>query len=562
MHTRGASARKPQARTRQRALHAMRSGIAGRVTPPVLAAASDQQSAHSTEAPTEQPVTQGEGNQNSAPLGQWKNLFASNRSSSSCPKLKFYAELSDADACTLLVDDLDVKCAMWKTCLIGYVSGKFPGYKALSAVIDNEFNCEAVLTLHESGWLIYKFKNEDDKLAVLRGGPYLVFGRPLMLREMPEFFNFNSSEMSTLPVWIKLPNLPLSCWSETCLSKIASVIGNPIQCDMLTSSMTRLSYARVLLEIDLRKKLRDYVKVCLPNGEVIEQQIIYETLPKFCSHCNVIGHLVETCTKFAKKNNASADNVVGGQVSVPKGVVDKGVLATEDASAEGKWETVKKKHRSNWRPKKTMTENVRGVAAKAASGVADKVASAMVDGVADTMPGSGVANSALVHNASPKAVNGMAGKVDSVVGMGEGSRPMIGTPTGAVKGAAGAPTGAVKGAAGAIRAPKDKTAAIDPLVAAWAVSGITVGVDSSVANRADLVDLAVVNDTEIVGTKVVASVESPLGTNGKPKNNANRNSNKGKLILEEVKGVTTRKGLKSKASSSGHGRTLPTNPAL
>jgi hypothetical protein len=30
MHTRGASARKPQARTRQRALHAMRSGIAGR----------------------------------------------------------------------------------------------------------------------------------------------------------------------------------------------------------------------------------------------------------------------------------------------------------------------------------------------------------------------------------------------------------------------------------------------------------------------------------------------------------------------------------------------------
>ncbi|KAJ6291125.1 hypothetical protein OIU76_023222 [Salix suchowensis] len=115
------------------------------------------------------------------------------------PKLKFYAELSDADACTLLVDDLDVKCAMWKTCLIGYVSGKFPGYKALSAAIDNEFNCEAVLTLHESGWLIYKFKNEDDKLAILRGGPYLVFGRPLMLREMPEFFNFNSSEMSTLP---------------------------------------------------------------------------------------------------------------------------------------------------------------------------------------------------------------------------------------------------------------------------------------------------------------------------------------------------------------------------
>ncbi|KAJ6365124.1 hypothetical protein OIU76_029987 [Salix suchowensis] len=203
--------------------------------------------------------------------------------------------------------------------------------------------------------------------------------------------------MSTLPVWIKLPNLPLSCWSGICLSKIASVIGNPIQCDMLTSSMTRLSYARVLVEIDLRKNLRDYVKVCLPNGEVIEQQIIYETLPKFCSHCNVIGHLVETCSKFAKKNNTSAATVVGGQVSVPKGVGVKDVLPTENDNAEGKWETVKKKHRSNWRPKKTIPENVRGVTGMAASGVAAKV------GCAVRHPG-------------------------------------------AVKGAAGAPSGAVKGA--------------------------------------------------------------------------------------------------------------------
>ncbi|KAJ6377614.1 hypothetical protein OIU76_026568 [Salix suchowensis] len=73
-----------------------------------------------------------------------------------------------------------------------------------------------------------------------------------------------------------------------------------------------------------------------------------------------------------------------------------------------------------------MAENVRGVATKAASGVANKVASAMVDGVVDTMPWEWCGKQrALVHNASPKAVNGMASKVDSVVGMGEGSRPMI-----------------------------------------------------------------------------------------------------------------------------------------
>lgn len=151
------------------------------------------------------------------------------------------------------------------------------------------------------------------------GGPYLVFGRPLILREMPEFFDFNSAEMSTVPVWIKLPNLPLRCWSSTCLSKIVSVVGNPIQSDMLTSSMARLSYACVLVEIDLRKKLREYVAICLPNGAMIDQQIVYETLPKFCSYCKVLGHMVETCSKYAKGCGKDKGKDVGGNVEANLG---------------------------------------------------------------------------------------------------------------------------------------------------------------------------------------------------------------------------------------------------
>ena len=49
------------------------------------------------------------------------------------------------------------------------------------------------LSIHETGWLIFKFTNEDDKLNVLNGGPYLVFGRPLMLRAIPEYFDFSTS---------------------------------------------------------------------------------------------------------------------------------------------------------------------------------------------------------------------------------------------------------------------------------------------------------------------------------------------------------------------------------
>jgi hypothetical protein len=43
----------------------------------------------------------------------------------------------------------------------------------------------------------------------LNGGPYQVFGQPLILRAMPKYFEFSTSEMHTIPVWVKFPSLPI-----------------------------------------------------------------------------------------------------------------------------------------------------------------------------------------------------------------------------------------------------------------------------------------------------------------------------------------------------------------
>jgi hypothetical protein len=87
--------------------------------------------------------------------------------------------------------------------------------------------------MHDSGWLIFKFTSELDMLAVLNGGPYHVFGRLLILKHMPDYFDFDTAAMIRLPVWVKFPNLPLQCWSPLCLSKLASVIGKPVHADLI-----------------------------------------------------------------------------------------------------------------------------------------------------------------------------------------------------------------------------------------------------------------------------------------------------------------------------------------
>ncbi|KAJ6959613.1 hypothetical protein NC653_037845 [Populus alba x Populus x berolinensis] len=228
----------------------------------------------------------------------WRNLFASNRNITTCPKLMHYSAFTETNGCDLVGDDLDAKCGFWKLCLIGYVAGSSPGYKALQNVIVNSWKCEASLTMHESGWLIFKFATDADKLSILAGGPYLIYGRPLILRPMPVFFfYFSSSDMHTVLVWVKFPNLPLQCWSLKCLSKIASVLGRPVQSDMLTHTMSRLSYARVLVEVNLLSDLPYSIDINLPNDSLLKQQVIYETLPRFCKHCRTLGHLTSTCPK-------------------------------------------------------------------------------------------------------------------------------------------------------------------------------------------------------------------------------------------------------------------------
>ncbi|KAJ6941259.1 hypothetical protein NC651_007140 [Populus alba x Populus x berolinensis] len=61
--------------------------------------------------------------------------------------------------------------------------------------------------------------------------------------------------------------------------------------------MTWVSYARVLIEVDLLSDLPSTVTVLLPNGKTLVQQLVYESLPCFCKQCKSLGYSTLTCTK-------------------------------------------------------------------------------------------------------------------------------------------------------------------------------------------------------------------------------------------------------------------------
>ena len=243
----------------------------------------------------------------------WKDLFSAGKQSAPCTKLQNFSLNHLTKSYVISPEDIQPQFDVWNLCVVGYVSSKSPGFRALNGLISSVWKCASTLSIHDSGWLVFRFNSEEAKLSVLHGGPYLVYGKPLILRPMTRFFDFSTKEMSKVPIWVRFPSLPLCCWSPPCLSKIASVLGKPIQSDHMTSSLARLSYARVLVEVDLREVLQHSVVVSLPDGSPLHQHVVYEALPKFCNFCNVLGHNRLLCPKAAA---SSVEGVVAPEQPV------------------------------------------------------------------------------------------------------------------------------------------------------------------------------------------------------------------------------------------------------
>ena len=245
--------------------------------------------------------------------GPWVDLFKGNRFVENGISVPSFEE----DEWELEQDDMvDMKDA-WGICLIGYVLGRFPGLKAIDEV-RKSWNTKHKFFVHESGWMVFTFEKEEDRDGVLMQGPYETFGVPWLLKVMPNYFNFGEDCFTRIPTWVKLPSLPLECWSAKALGKICSRFGVPVATDQCTALRLKPTYARILVEVDVTKPLVREIMFKLPNGKLLHQKVEYENEPKLCQKCHFVGHLQENCKARKDKRRGRSRSRVGREKLVEK----------------------------------------------------------------------------------------------------------------------------------------------------------------------------------------------------------------------------------------------------
>ncbi|GJY65949.1 hypothetical protein Tco_0468187 [Tanacetum coccineum] len=118
-------------------------------------------------------------------------------------------------------------------------------------------------------------------------------------------------EITSVPLCIKLHNVPIVAYLEVGLSLITTQLGRPIMLDSYTSIMClkswgRNTYARALVEVSADKELMDSLVVAIPfpngKGNCLEKiEIKYEWEPPRCSVCRIFDHIDEQCPKNLRR---------------------------------------------------------------------------------------------------------------------------------------------------------------------------------------------------------------------------------------------------------------------
>ncbi|XP_030540728.2 uncharacterized protein LOC115748390 [Rhodamnia argentea] len=179
---------------------------------------------------------------------------------------------------------------MLRESIVGYFLGKKIFFKITEEAIKKAWGAHVMdVRMHENGFYFTHIPDETFRRKVLDMGPITILRSTMMLQPWHPKLKLKKPANDTLPVWIRMRDIPLSLWSPQGISRIASAIGNPLYVDVQTEQMKRLSFARVCIEIKASRPRVQVIKLRW-DDELITIGVEYEWNPLSCDACGIFGH--------------------------------------------------------------------------------------------------------------------------------------------------------------------------------------------------------------------------------------------------------------------------------
>lgn len=179
---------------------------------------------------------------------------------------------------------------LWKCSLVGYSMNEAPHIGLIHATVNRIWEQpgnKSKIDVQFIGKTTVLFRIED---AGMRSR---VLGRkfwhtsevPMMVGVWSPAIAISLPDLSAIPLWVDLTNVPGYLYSKKGLSFLLRTAGKFVKLHPHTERCIRMDVARALVEVDLTKPLPNKISFKDKQGSDVMVSISYPWLPPWCASC-------------------------------------------------------------------------------------------------------------------------------------------------------------------------------------------------------------------------------------------------------------------------------------
>ncbi|KAK9206268.1 hypothetical protein WN943_016543 [Citrus x changshan-huyou] len=145
----------------------------------------------------------------------------------------------------------------WRNSAVVKLLGRTIGYRALCIRLNVMWKTTmsfSVIDL-ENNYFFIRFRSSSDVVDALTKGPWLIMGHYLTVQPWTPTFDFTTTAMDQVTVWIRLLGLAVHLYDKKILQKLRQLVGTVIKIDANTTSSTQGRFVGITVTISLAKPL-------------------------------------------------------------------------------------------------------------------------------------------------------------------------------------------------------------------------------------------------------------------------------------------------------------------
>ncbi|KAJ4847004.1 hypothetical protein Tsubulata_017734 [Turnera subulata] len=166
----------------------------------------------------------------------------------------------------------------------------------------------------DNDFFLVRLDCEEDYFKALAGGPWVIMRHALSVQPWDSSFRAAEGQISQAVIWARFADFPPSWYNTEVLHALGSLVGGPMKVDDNTKAALRGKFARVAVEVNLKRPLRGIVEF-----DDTEFKVSYEGLLAICYTCGSVCHTMASCPTnrpLATNEGASSSRPAPGSTGV------------------------------------------------------------------------------------------------------------------------------------------------------------------------------------------------------------------------------------------------------